>query len=154
MSKLYAVLVRHVAPKSHHESIETYVIADDEETVRDRIDREFAYGRWADKAEEGETYDVEDENGDPTGEEIGYLEYLLTICGDINDEQDDSLWDDAFYGKTHWGWKEVSEIDDQNIPLLLSLGVAQDWREPPEATDGAAGEESPSAAVPMNGESA
>lgn len=144
MSKLYTVLVRHVAPKDSHDAIEALVIADDEVALRDRIDREFNYDRWAERDADGETWEVcgEEQCGELAEETV--LERMLRLRGDFNDDDNDSLYEDAYYGCTLYGWDLGVELAPEQIPVLLSLGMIHDWREPAEGTETPAEASTPS----------
>lgn len=142
--KLYDILMRHAGQKSKVEFVLKRVLADDEEQILARIDKDLAHGCWTDKSteslDEGEVddHDVE-RNADghrlfdifepDTYKVIGketYLERMLRLRGEYHDE--DADYDDAYYGIKHYGWSEGVEIGSLEAQVLLRLGIAEDWR--------------------------
>ena len=83
-AKLYKIRVLHVGPHSSNESIEGYVVADDERQVFDHIDAELANGGWS---EDGKTFtELEGEGDDEVEVEKPYSEWVLRERGDLSDE--------------------------------------------------------------------
>lgn len=124
---LFTIRFSHHAPKDGKRGIETYVLADSETAVRDRIDEEFNGGAWKDDDEPIETYD---DDYDVTGEETR-LERVLRLRGEVDGEDND--YSDSYYGLTFWGWDEAVSISEDDAATLLRLGIAVDWREPEAA---------------------
>ena len=117
--KLYKIKVLHAAPKDWHQSIETYLIAKNDEEVFNWIDENKAHHLWS----EHEKW-LEDD------EESGYYlddkpctmkEWVLVNKGDIDD---DNGWEDAYYGVTKWGWELVDETWDVDYDSLIKLRIA------------------------------
>jgi hypothetical protein len=129
-TKLHTILVLHAAPKDMHQSIETYVIADDEDVILERVDSEFARDAWSERSAELGMLEIYDEKYDVIGEET-FLERMKRLRGEYND--DDADFSDAHYGITHFGWDEGKDVTPAEIEMLLALNVAQDWRVPAEA---------------------
>lgn len=142
--KLHKILIRHYSQKDSKEGIVTYVVADNEQEIFDRLDAKngpYTYGGWRERSE-----DTDDENDDSetvrndAGHELleiydddykvigreTYLERMLRLRGEFND--DDAEVEDAYYGVTHYGWDEGVEIGNEDACVLLRLGIAKDWR--------------------------
>lgn len=112
--KLYKIIVLHGAPKDSHTSTETYLVKDNEQEVFDWIDSN-QYGAWSDDdGEDPKTRYTDD------GKEIPFKDWLMANKGDLTDEEG---WEDAYYGVTKYGWKEIVATPDE-IAVLVKLGIA------------------------------
>jgi len=120
MSRIYKIQVRHAGPKSSHDSIELFLIADSEEEVYQWIDKEKNYGAWNEASEEGEMCEILDSDYNVIGEE-SYKDKMIRLGGDFNDE--DADYDDAYYGLTFYGWEDLSCND---IESAAEETVSQD----------------------------
>jgi hypothetical protein len=123
--RLYQILFRHYAPKDSEFGIKTFVLADDEVTIRDRIDAQFQFGAWKERDEDG-PQDVYGDDYEVIGQEL-YLARMLRLRGEYNDP--DHEVSDLYYGATQWGWDEGREITEALAVELIRLGIAQDWRQ-------------------------
>jgi len=56
--KLYKIIVLHGSPKDSHTSTETYLVADNEESVFEWINAEKAYDAWTEEPSDGEEPNV------------------------------------------------------------------------------------------------
>lgn len=119
--KLYTKYTRHCAPRDCQE-FESFVLANDDEEMLVGCDE---YGLWNDKHDEGEIYEIYNEDYNVIGTET-YLEKMLRIRGEFNDE--DADYSDAYYGITHIGWSEGVDISENDTNTLLRLGVVEDYR--------------------------
>jgi hypothetical protein len=122
MKKLYKIKVLHGGPKDSHESIETYLVAENDLEVFDWIDGKN-YKCWSEHEkylEEGEESGYYDETEDKP---ISMKEWVIANKGDLSDENG---WGDAYYGVTKWGWEEViGEITAMDLETLVYLKIAQ-----------------------------
>ena len=119
MKKLYKIKVLHGGPKDSHESIETYLIAENDLEVFNWIDQNKCYGYWGNQdLEEGEETGYYDKNDN----EISMKEWILANKGDLSDENG---WEDAYYGVTKWGWEEVADSYDFDFEQLVKFKIAQ-----------------------------
>jgi hypothetical protein len=121
--KLYKIKVLHAAPKDSHTSIETYLVAENDEQVADWINQNKQHGYWfgCDDEEKSKT----DYFSDKLERDITFYEYVMENKGDLEDE---SGYDDAYYGVTKWGWEEV-EIPESTfyLPKLIEFGIAEKY---------------------------
>lgn len=124
--KLYAIEFRHYSQKDSREGIATYVLADDETTIRDRIDLKYRCGGWKDKDQDGPV-NIYDDDYEIIGQET-YLARMLRMRGDLNDPDHEVT--DLYYGATEWGWSDGQEISEALAADLVRLGIAKDWRLP------------------------
>lgn len=113
---LYKIKILHGAPKDSHESIETYLVAEDDKSVAKWIDREKNFGYWKECTQDGVTRYDEDSD-----KEISLWDYVLKNRGDLQDEEG---WEDSYYGVTKWGWEPIEATKEQ-IKVLLELRIAQ-----------------------------
>jgi len=119
---LYKILVKHLAPKDSHESVECYMIAENESELYDLL-CEFTY--WNEKDVECfcELH-IPDFPESFTYEycEKAMKEYIITTKGEIGSRW--AGWDDLYYGKTHYGWELVKEnISEEEIKVLTELNI-------------------------------
>jgi hypothetical protein len=112
--KLYKIIVLHAGPKSQHTAIDTFLIAEDEDCVAEWINTEKHDGCWFE--DQGTRF----ENGSYTSE-IPFRDWVIKNCGDLDDENG---WEDAYYGVTKWGWKEIYGADRYSMENLKELGAA------------------------------
>jgi len=113
---VFRIKVLHSGPKDSHESIQTYLLAENELQVLEWIDKTHRYGAWSDAIKDGDTK----WDGD-TDKEIPVLQYLLENHGDLEDEEG---YDDAYYGVTKMGWELVCDARQlQDIEALKALGI-------------------------------
>lgn len=128
MLKLHKIMFKHFSPKDSEEGIRTYVIAVDEKTILQYVNN-LTGGVWADRMREDGPLDIHDEDYEVIGTET-VEEHLLRFRGEIEDPDADVS--DTYYGVTHWGWDEGVAISDEDAAVLLRLGIAEDWRDPPD----------------------
>ncbi len=107
MAKLAKIVVRHCSPKDKHESIEKYVICDNEEQVFNHLYQKYS-----------EDWDNEEKNEK--------TQDYMSCRGEFY--SDNANWDDAYYGITHFGWKEPVEISPEDVVVLLRLNIVLDIR--------------------------
>lgn len=108
--RLYKVKILHGAPKDHHLAIQEYFIAKTEEDAFNYVDEKHA--NWTHYFEpecDGEWETLEEMKAE-----------VLENKGDLDSEWG---WEDAYYGVTKWGWKEVCDINDKEIEILKKLKV-------------------------------
>jgi len=117
MKKLFRIIVLHGAPKDTHISTEIYVVAEDEETVYNWLDKEKT--GWSEYIEEckNEGEPAEEYDGDKT---IPYKDWVIKSRGDLEDERG---WEDAYYGVTKWAWEPI-KATKKDMEILLKLGIA------------------------------
>jgi hypothetical protein len=127
--KLHKILLRHCSPKDQVEVTKLYVLANSESEILARLDAsrgEYTYGAWKERSDDAEEpFEIYDENYNVVGTET-YLEKMLRLRGEFNYE--DADYSDAYYGVSHWGWDEGSDISEEDAVTLLRLGIAEDWR--------------------------
>jgi len=116
--RLYKLTVLHAAPKDVHESMEGYVIANTEAQVFMHVDGNQG-NKWA--ASEVER---EDDDGHP----CSMSEWVMLNGGDM---EDDTGFEDAYYGVTKRGWEDMGDLTEEQARTLIELGVAVDIRKDP-----------------------
>ena len=113
--KLYEILRLEGGPKSSWTGIEELAIAKDDDVIAKYLDNKYdlftAY-----------TYDEEtgEESDEPEFSEETYNEVMANF-GNLESEDG---WEDAYYGVTKVGWRELScTIDPIEIETLKELGI-------------------------------
>lgn len=101
--KLCKILVRHCSSKDNHESIEKYVICNNEEEVFNHIYKSHI------------TY-LDEET----------LEDYMKCRGEYFSEY--ANWDDGYYGVTHYGWEEPIDINEEELIILKKFNIIEDIR--------------------------
>jgi hypothetical protein len=117
INRLFRIKVLHGAPKDSHTSTETYLVAENEQQVFDWINFKKNYGGWSNDTDEPRICHAHDDYE----KEISFQEWIMLNRGDLEDE---SGWEDAYYGVTKWGWEPV-EATEQEIEILVKLGIAE-----------------------------
>lgn len=118
MKKLFKIKVLHAGEKSHHESIETYLLSENDEAVYKWVDKNKNLESWSEKLE-----DDADEEYDLPGGGIGNHKQLIIACkGDIGNEYNE--WSDLYYGMTIYGWEEI-EINGVDLDPMIKLGIIE-----------------------------
>lgn len=118
---LYRIDVEHYSQKDSHKSIETFVLAEDDEAVYNWIDKEKQWGIWSDRSNEDGLIDVYNNAYEVIGKET-YKEKIIRLKGEINDE--DADLDDLFYGRTLYGWEKVTnEMFSTRVTALKGLDI-------------------------------
>ena len=118
--KLYRVWKRHFSPKDCEESIECFLVAQNDNDAYDWIDEHQNFGMWKDRNEDDDLYDLYDEDYNVIGQE-SYKERMLRTKGEFFDP--DAEADDLYYGVTHYGWEEVDSSKDliEEVEVLKRL---------------------------------
>lgn len=127
---LYRINVKHLAEKGKHESIETFIVSENESDLYDKM-CSFTY--WNEKDENFcrryidnfekllGSEDIDSETYNKKLDEI-IKNFIISTKGEI-----DSVWanyNDLYYGCTHYGWELLKEnITDGEITLLISLKI-------------------------------
>lgn len=119
--KLYKIKVLHSAPKDSHTSIETYLAAYSDQQVAEWINKNYQHNYWFgyddEKRQKREYYSNKLEK------DITFYEYVIENKGDLEDE---SGYEDAYYGVTKYGWEEIIIPESTfYIPKLIEFGIAQ-----------------------------
>lgn len=115
---LYRIKVLHAAPKDTHKSIQSYLLAENDEQVLEWIDKTHRYGSWGDAIRDGDT-----KWDDDADEGIPVREYLLKHKGDLDDDEG---YEDAYYGVTKMGWELVCNAADlKDIETLKTLNIIE-----------------------------
>ena len=119
---IYRINVEHAAPKANWTNIECFLLAEDDESVYQWIDKK-CHGCWSHVDEEGDTYEIYDEDYNVIGKE-SYREKILRLKGEINDDSRD--YADAYYGLEFFGW-ELVEFPSvfQATVVLEAAGILQ-----------------------------
>lgn len=135
---LYKILVKHLAPKDNHTSIETYISAENEDKLYDLM---CEFTCWNEESFTGimrviperflkykdsfyEPDEITGECIDIQQEEIlnAWKKYVISTKGEIGSDWAD--YDDLFYGKTHYGWELVKEdLQDDEFQILKQLQI-------------------------------
>lgn len=128
--KLHQIKIRHCAPRDFKEFLVGFVLAEDEESIYEYIDKELLYGIWSDRNQDSisELLPIEIIENDETiiiGYET-YKEKMLRIRGEYYDQFLD--YSDAYYGIAHYGWTQGVEVSEDEIQTLLHLGICIDLR--------------------------
>lgn len=95
--------------------IHSYVIAEDDLSVFEWIDREHLLGQWAEEDDNVRHTDDTQEH------EIPFRDWVMKHCGDLDDEEG---WEDDYYGIYKWGWEQVRGATPSDIDRLMGLGIA------------------------------
>ena len=117
---LYKINFSHTAPKDRKEGLQTFLLADNEEQVYKFIDENFNYGSWKDADEEGDSFDIYDDNYNVIGKE-SFKEKIIRIKGQMHDEDYD--YSDAYYGITLYGWELLKENITDDVFFMVDLGL-------------------------------
>ena len=108
---LYKIKFTHYAPKDSSSGIKEFIIAQNEEGVFNYIDKNHVYDSWTEREDE---WDNEDQT---------YKEFILENKGD---DEDESLFENLYYGLTTYGWEIVEEnIGFGDIKILTQLGIIE-----------------------------
>lgn len=113
--KLYEILKLHGAPRDSWTGIQTLAVAKDDESLARHID-EHIYNLFT-----GYIYD--DEGNESDEEEFSQEKFdeVMENCGDL---ESDEGWDDAYYGVTKCGWKEICcHINPMELQTLKQLNI-------------------------------
>jgi len=118
---LYRIDVEHLSQKDSHQAIETFVLAENDETVYQWLDKEKTYGCWSDRDEEDGPCDIYNDDYEVVGQE-SYKEKMIRLKGELNDE--DRNCDDLYYGKTFYGWEQMpNDMLETRAAALKGLGI-------------------------------
>lgn len=123
MQNLYQINVKHLAPKDSHESIECFIIAENEDQVFDYLAKEKAYWTESETFCENHIPDF-DEDQELSEEEYSneIKKFVISTKGEI--DADWACYDDLYYGQTHWGWELKKEnISIEEVNTLKNLGL-------------------------------
>ena len=106
--KLYKILIEHCAPRDRIVAVAGYLYAENDRDVYFYVDKHLNYDAWEDRHDEAieneEPFYIYDDDYNEIGAET-YRERLIRLRGSMNDEN--SSYDDAYYGVTHYGWEEL-----------------------------------------------
>lgn len=128
---LYRILVTHVAPKDRHESIQTYLITENEGMVYDYIDKNLNYSGWKDQ-EENQVLSREEDPEEYINfpqDDPDFREYIISVKGEMFSEHLD--YGDAYYGLTYYGWELIEsniEVTDYQFQFMIDFDIAQVYR--------------------------
>ena len=113
--KIYRIEVGHFAPKDEHESIEGFLLLENEEEVFNWIDKNLT--RWTEyKDEEELNNEYEWLDDDST---LTFVESIKKSKGDLDNDQAD--FDDLHYGLTLYRWVEHEcDTDAEGFRLAMS----------------------------------
>lgn len=122
--KLFKIHVEHFSQKDSHESVETFLLAHDDEAVYYWIDKEKEFGCWSDRNHEDGKTDIYNDDCEVIGQET-YKQKMIRICGEFYDE--DLELDDLYYGKTIYGWELMPQENiGERASILKALGMLQE----------------------------
>jgi hypothetical protein len=128
---LYRIIELHGAPKETWTCTRAFAAAENDEEVYDLLagtapaglwktgDRWPICGRWKDREEDEEVFNVYDEDCAVVGKET-FRERIIRIRGDAHDDLDRS---DAYYGITAHGWEIAGEATEERTRVLRELGM-------------------------------
>ena len=144
---LVAIRFDHYSPKDSEPGIKEYVIADSMERVIAYVDEEYLYHKLSRVNDENEDEDdqlflspdedwinsnpgkldearslgleVDEYNGVTGRSDKMILWYGGDDCGDVSD---------AYYGVTHYNWRDAQQISESIANELLQLKIAKDLR--------------------------
>ena len=106
---LYKIEFTHYAPKDSSSGIKEYILANNDEEVFDYINKNYTWNGWTER---------EDEWGN---ECQTYKEFVLENKGD---DEDESLFEDLYYGQTTYSWELIKEnITEENAKILTELDI-------------------------------
>lgn len=130
--KLYRIIELHGAPKESWTCTRAFVAADNDEEVYDLLVGTVPDGlwntrgkifplcdRWKDRDEDGEVFNVYDDDFNVVGKET-FRKKMIRIKGDAHDDLD---WSDSYYGITAHGWEPAGEATDERMRVLRDLGM-------------------------------
>lgn len=122
---LYKITFGHAAPKDWAKSILGYVLADNDEQVYEYIKSEpeinghSAFNGWQDNEDEGNTFEVFNDQYDVIGTE-SFKEKIIRLKGEVNDEDYD--FSDSYYGISLYGWELVCE-NPSGLEGAIAIGI-------------------------------
>lgn len=117
---LYKIVFSHSAPKDTEEGIKGYILAHNDVEVYECIDKEFNNGCWKDTEADNEMFQRDGVVSQTGGET--FREKIIRLKGEINDE--DFVFDDAYYGIKLLGWELVAEdVAPEDFSKSIELGI-------------------------------
>lgn len=121
---LYKILFRHTAPKDTKIGIETYLLAENERDVYGYIDKEYNYGCWKDREDDGTEFPLYDDKSNKNRMET-FREKMMRLRGEMYDDEFD--YSDAYYGITLYGWELMKEdIVVEDFREMIDLGIIKE----------------------------
>jgi len=147
--RLHRVTSIHYGPKSHHEAVEAYLIADDEEQVIvwvSKANSDHWDPKWNDMRQQASVSPSREwwEKNPGARDRAGALGLTIDEYDTVNGPEGGVLrfWrgdfrdpEDLYYGATQFWWDEGVEIAEADAAVLLRVGVAKDARGAPIDTD-------------------
>lgn len=113
--KLFKIKVTHFAPKDMHNSIQEYVVSNNDREVFEYLAN--GYACWKNIIKNYNELDIDT------------YEEALKIYEEIyNNKGDNREVYDLYYGATQYFWEEVEFIDDSVIELMIKNRLAKDIR--------------------------
>lgn len=113
---LFKIEVLHGAPKTSWTNIYGFLLVENDKEVYNYI-KKLEY--WDEDTEE-ETFNLYNENYEKIGTET-FKEKVIRLKGTLNDEDLD--WDDAYYGITAYGWKDLGEVSLEEMNVLNKFNL-------------------------------
>ncbi|MCC0678242.1 MULTISPECIES: hypothetical protein [unclassified Clostridioides] len=110
--KLFKIKVTHFAPKDMHNSIQEYVVSNNDREVFEYLANGYAH--WKDIIENYNEVDIDT-----------YKEALKIYEEIYNNKGDDRGVYDLYYGATQYSWEEVELVDDSVIELMIKNELAK-----------------------------
>lgn len=126
---LYRILAGHISPKDSMMAISHYVVANDDTEVYEMIREMYYLPKDDDEYIENKTDDVDEiaEIREDLRNEDGYHYGPARIIREKGNTEDDSEYEDAYYGGQVVKWEVVKEdITDEEIDLLTQLGIFEE----------------------------
>ena len=122
--KLYKINIQHCSQKDSHDSIETFVSAENDEAVYEWLVKDLCECR-TDRDEEDGMIDIQDDEYEVIGQET-YKEKMIRLHGELYDEG--RSFGDAYYGLTFYGWEEIEGDEKETadrIKVLNDIGLLE-----------------------------
>lgn len=135
---------KHYAPKDSEEGIKEFLVVDNIDQLIEYVDNEHMYGRLQDQKDDeqesslsfAEEWIAERPHKVEEASELGIVldveyhsaegpSHLLTRWWGGNDWEEVS---DLYYGATQWNWEKRQEITEEELAVLMKLGLVKDIR--------------------------
>lgn len=114
---LYKVNILTGAPKNSWETIDCFLLAENDESIYEYIKIKQCW----DEDKEKEPMDIYDEQYNIIGKET-FKEHIIRLKGDYNDE-DEINWGDAYYGVTAYSWECIGKTTKEEIDVLRKFNI-------------------------------
>ena len=121
--KLYEITLTHLAPKDSVTAIKEYLVAENDDKVFEYLTsgegKEYTY--WDDKID----LEYWEEDCDEDEAEARLKEWIENTKENKNEDWNDNLYRDLYYGQTIYGWCETNIVDEEFMKEMIEKGIAK-----------------------------